>query len=558
MFAMHDSESLHPDVIAAQNCLENLKKRMKHTNLKLRHAISKTIYDFGKQFKSEESALTRGKKIEKGGSAFSTTIQTINYINQTADDIEELFKSFTFFITEYRVNDLVRNRSELLGGLIHIRTEKEKENWEKWKKHEALTHLKFLLKSFRTLLQEDLFSEESALQIHSDYKEAEEGKKKTETRVEEELRKHSRLKMSTIGSSHKMIPTDAEQSNRIVTENLHDSRDITELLDNLSLNSNECEEKSAVVIFDESGCIPEYELLGLGRIVKDISSIVLVGDIHQLPPYDPSDRKKDQQRLRHGRTSRIERSTSQKDNKIKMKSLLHVSKLKEDNDTKIFLTKQYRVPKDIAEILNSRIYKGLYKTVDNMGIPHEGLKIVHVPLDRKPRRKYVNSFEVEKGLSLLRDAQRKCIREISALVITPVSVHMIILLFCIFSIQLPCIFFKYSNRKHTYTSVLFIGLIKYQYKNQQREFEFQLKKADMDHYPVLTIDQCQGQEADLVILSLVQKPTSFLTKNRLNVALSRVRKRLYILVDVKEFKSAAKNSRCGSSFIINDLIDYCP
>lgn len=80
----------------------------------------------------------------------------------------------------------------------------------------------------------------------------------------------------------------------------------------------------------------------------------------------------------------------------------------------------------------------------------------------------------------------------------------------------------------------------------------------MDRYPVLTIDQCQGQEADLVILSLVQKPTSFLTKNRLNVALSRVRKRLYILVDVNELKSAAKNSRPEVSFIINDLIDYCP
>ena len=50
---------------------------------------------------------------------------------------------------------------------------------------------------------------------------------------------------------------------------------------------------------------------------------------------------------------------------------------------------------------------------------------------------------------------------------------------------------------------------------------------------VLTIDQCQGQEADIVILSLVQKPTRFLTINRLNVALSRVRKRLFVLVDKK-------------------------
>jgi superfamily I DNA and/or RNA helicase len=40
--------------------------------------------------------------------------------------------------------------------------------------------------------------------------------------------------------------------------------------------------------------------------------------------------------------------------------------------------------------------------------------------------------------------------------------------------------------------------------------------------------QCQGQEADLVILSLVRKPTIFLNKNRMNVDLSRTRKELII------------------------------
>ena len=445
---MHDSytygwcESLHPDIIAAKKCLKNLEEQMKHTNLKLCHEISKTIYDFGERFKSEENAFTRGQEIEKGAndecSAFSTPFRTINYINQTVNDIEKLFESLTF--TEDRVEELVLDRSELLGRLIHIRTEKEKGKGQKWNKYEALTHLKYLLKRFRRLLQKDLFSEELALKIYYDCKKAEEEKKKTETRVEEELRKHSRLKMSTIGSSHKMIPADADQYNQVATVNLDDSRSFTEMFDNLSLSSNECEEKSTVVIFDESGCIPEYELLGLGRIVKDIASIVLVGDIHQLPPYDASYGNKGRQLLRDGKPTRNERSTFQKDNETKTKSLLHASKLKEDNDTKIFLTKQYRVPKDIAEILNSRIYNGLYKTVDKIGIIHEGLNIVHVSLDRKPRRKYVNSFEVEKGLSLLRDAQRKSIREISALVITPVSVHIIILLFCVFSIQLPCIF----------------------------------------------------------------------------------------------------------------------
>jgi superfamily I DNA and/or RNA helicase len=56
---------------------------------------------------------------------------------------------------------------------------------------------------------------------------------------------------------------------------------------------------------------------------------------------------------------------------------------------------------------------------------------------------------------------------------------------------------------------------------------------------VLTIDQCQGQEADVVILSLVRKPTRFLKKNRLNVALSRAREELYLLVDRAQFEKRA-------------------
>lgn len=93
-----------------------------------------------------------------------------------------------------------------------------------------------------------------------------------------------------------------------------------------------------------------------------------------------------------------------------------------------------------------------------------------------------------------------------------------------------------------------------QYKKQQREFEFQLRKKGLNHLTVLTIDQCQGQEADYVILSLVQKPTRFLNKNRFNVALSRVRKRLYLIADRKEFKDASTNSSWESSMISKDLL----
>jgi superfamily I DNA and/or RNA helicase len=85
------------------------------------------------------------------------------------------------------------------------------------------------------------------------------------------------------------------------------------------------------------------------------------------------------------------------------------------------------------------------------------------------------------------------------------------------------------------------------------QFVFQ-KKESISSIEILTIDQCQGQEADIVIISLVQKPTRFLTKNRLNVALSRVRQKLYFLVDRREFEAASRNSSWECSLLAQDLL----
>jgi ATP-dependent exoDNAse (exonuclease V) alpha subunit len=71
---------------------------------------------------------------------------------------------------------------------------------------------------------------------------------------------------------------------------------------------------------------------------------------------------------------------------------------------------------------------------------------------------------------------------------------------------------------------------------------------------VLTIDQCQGQEADLVVLSLVQRPTRFLNKNRFNVALSRVRQKMFLLCDRKDFQQAANNLSWECALLAKDLL----
>jgi superfamily I DNA and/or RNA helicase len=99
-----------------------------------------------------------------------------------------------------------------------------------------------------------------------------------------------------------------------------------------------------------------------------------------------------------------------------------------------------------------------------------------------------------------------------------------------------------------------------QYKNQQREIKFQLKRAsqrspiNVPEDRILTIDQCQGQEADYVIFTLVQRPTRFLDKNRLTVALSRTKKELIILGDRNDFRQASENEDWDCKFLAQDIL----
>jgi superfamily I DNA and/or RNA helicase len=82
-----------------------------------------------------------------------------------------------------------------------------------------------------------------------------------------------------------------------------------------------------------------------------------------------------------------------------------------------------------------------------------------------------------------------------------------------------------------------------------------LKKHGMEEVTTLSIDQCQGQEADYVILSLVQRPTKFLDKHRFNVALSRVRKRLFLLTNLQDFRNASEDCSWECFLLAKDLLN---
>ena len=111
-----------------------------------------------------------------------------------------------------------------------------------------------------------------------------------------------------------------------------------------------------------------------------------------------------------------------------------------------------------------------------------------------------------------------------------------------------------AEEQPTHTFLLPLPPLPSQYKNQQREIQFQLKKQGLERISVMTIDQCQGQEADIVMLSLVRKPTRFLDKNRMNVALSRVRQTLYFFVDKALFTEASRNSGWECDLLAKDLL----
>jgi hypothetical protein len=80
--------------------------------------------------------------------------------------------------------------------------------------------------------------------------------------------------------------------------------------------------------------------------------------------------------------------------------LLDVSGLSVDNQEVVRLTQQYRVPRDIAGVLNARVYNGNFRTPTVSKVTDKGFHLVYVesplPVDDG---KYVNKNEVDAVLS---------------------------------------------------------------------------------------------------------------------------------------------------------------
>lgn len=323
----------------------------------------------------------------------------IDYITATLQHVEETLVLGRDNFTEEIIDRLADITELITFFVLPKRTENErKKSPDGWKTAQevarterSLTILQALL---RDVLLDVLFSREPAQKVVSEALTMDIIVQECEVALTIEMIAKSRLHMCTIGSSHRLpCAPDFDHEPELAAEDLRDT----------------------VVIFDEGGCIPSYELFGLSRLGCKIVSLIIVGDVHQLPPYCPGS----------GNWNNKGKTTKSPE---KLDSILDVCALS-SSEAKVFLTRQYRVPRDIADLLNRHIYKGKYETPVPASVPEVGFNFVHIPLiqvvDEKQKQtykdrhlKYVNHGEIEAALEIISKSQTE--GHSSIIVLTPV------------------------------------------------------------------------------------------------------------------------------------------
>jgi AAA domain len=251
--------------------------------------------------------------------------------------------------------------------------------------------LRFLFK----LLKDPYFDAAVTEEIDADVKNSLSQLKGCKKKVGKELKKNTRLKMCTIGSLIQLAPKGKERNKSAKQQSQH--------------------LKETVVVIDESGCIPSYELLSLSQLKRSIACIVVVGDKHQLPPYNPGC---DIEPLVTGRTTFISLKAPKGRRVAKLNKLQSILDVSRPSQGKVSLSSQYRVPRDIANILNGCIYSGKYNTPKDANVPEFGFMFVHVPYC-EGHQKYVNENEIKATLDII--ARKVEDGKTNILVLTPVS-----------------------------------------------------------------------------------------------------------------------------------------
>jgi hypothetical protein len=313
-------------------------------------------------------------------------------------------------LREEKVDDVMNTHSSILGQLLPFRSEKARRmtSWHLYEK-EARLALVLIESGLDSLSQRHTFSFKTAKNAELAVQQANKSLEAAIKRAEKELMRDARVLLSTIGSSGRLPAGGAKSADT--------SNSLSDAFGRMTVSGTQKKTTTTktVVVFDEAGCIPSYELLGLSMLGHSISSLVCVGDKNQLPPYDPSS---------------MELSQGAKQLGGGVQSLLDASQLTAAKG-KIKLTTQYRVPHDIANLLNNRIYEGDYQTAPESGAPLKGFHFVHIPGPvaeqngkKKGRKKYdrkteVNKDEIKRCLEIVLQSKKEGIESI--MILTPVS-----------------------------------------------------------------------------------------------------------------------------------------
>jgi hypothetical protein len=420
-----------------KNVLDQKKEDQTRLKKSILKSLAKKIALLDELLPPGSDAWNKSKLIEKDDARELTTpLIIIGAVKLAADALNDIVdvstgnkKNFSSDgPKEKDIEDVVLEHSAILSKLIPVRVPKDKEEtpWSRIRP-QVLQGAKAIKIALESLLKNKLFDVSNAEKVFDDFTRAKQSLDAAKERVEQELLIDARVLMSTIGSSHKLPTLDKSDDD----EELSIDR-LTSAMNRLTVSSMK-KSRPTIVIFDEAGCIPSYEFLGLSRLGRSIEGLVCVGDKHQLPPYDPGSSSmspnKRMQSNRFGHRNRLQMLTIQA--KESISSLLDVSAMTADNEGKVLLTTQYRVPRDIANVLNSHIYKGRYDTAPTCQAPLNGFRFVDVPRSRSFERneKYVNKDEIRYCIEL---ARQSSMEYDSIMVLTPVRLsvdsHMLLCL----------------------------------------------------------------------------------------------------------------------------------
>ena len=367
-------------------CLQEKRDMLDAASSKLSKALrcelAEIVQSFEHQFNVDNAAICCNE-IESNPTEFSSPIQIIDAVQQARLEIRSLLDEASEFaksISEENAYNVVVRNSALLGRLIPIRADIERPDnpYGPWDAKEATERLHFILFRFESALKHLIFDADNARAIFNEITAADEDYKALRDRLEYELPDRARLHMSTIASSFRIMNRAKNYGNSDSSKKSKVHDDLADTFGALELPLDDNKPaKETICIFDESGCIPIHELLRLSILGRSIKSIIVVGDKSQLQPYDSS-QGNSYQPLRGTSANRDNRfgfaSNSRWSRTEKLLSVLDASALT-IHSGKVVLNTQYKIPKDIAAMLNKRVYRGQCKTCPNAKVPVTGWSI---------------------------------------------------------------------------------------------------------------------------------------------------------------------------------------